>query len=458
MSINDDEYPLHKAVYMNDVQTLKDIKDKCDLSQKDKHGNTALHLAVILGHKECIKILIDQDAPIKIKNFQGWTPLAEAISYGDRQTIVTLLSTLKKQSSNSMKTRRPHLIKALNDIPNFYMEIKWDFQSWLPFVSRSLPSDVSKIYKKGCNIRLDSTLSGFDDFKWEHGNISFLFLGDHKIGRSFVFMDNQEKYYQKIKKDFKTNVEDEVDLLMSNDIVALQLSTKEIAFHRAHSGWVFKEKRTELINGQFLADFYSISGLCLESKKRREHLTEEDLIENSSILKSFSKPDLKKSNSVETSSNSISDSTTNSNSNLIESEELDSKTVRRKSLPRPPATNLTWYDYINSDKQPCLGRKQVCKDNVKRFKATLGMSQNFPLTTSSLLDILEALAEFKHFNKLKEFIEVKLPPGFPIDICIPILPTITAHITFQEFRYEDNLDDNLFKIPDEYEKMRSDTF
>ena len=77
-----------------------------------------------------------------------------------------------------MKTRRPYLIKALNEIGDFYLEMKWEFSSWIPFVSRSLPSDVSKIYKKGCNIRLDSTLSGFDDFKWEHGDISFLFLGE----------------------------------------------------------------------------------------------------------------------------------------------------------------------------------------------------------------------------------------------------------------------------------------
>ena len=185
-------------------------------------------------------------------------------------------------------------------------------------------------------------------------------------------MNNQEKYYQKIKKDLKSNLEDEVDLLMSNDIVALQLSTKEIAFQRAHSGWLFKEKRTEMI-GPFVADFYSISGLCLESKKRREHLTEDDLIENSSLLNSFSKQDLNKSNSVEL-SNGNSNSTNNSN-NSNDSDDLDNKVVRRKSLPKPPKSPVTWNEYINfePDKTPCLGRKQICKENVKRFKATLGM-------------------------------------------------------------------------------------
>lgn len=299
----------------------------------------------------------------------------------------------------------------------------------LPFVSRSLPSDVSKIYKKGCNIRLDSTLSGFDDFKWQNGDISFLFLGDYKIGRSFIFMDNQEKYYQKIKKNLKSNLEDEVDILMSNDIVALQLNTKEIAFTRAHSGWLFKEKRTETI-GNFIADFYSISGLCLESKKRREHLTEQDLAnDNISFPISFknneksSRSDqLNKSNSLEISNNISNSNSTNDTTNSTNSDDLNDEPkdeiIRRKSLPKPPKQNITWEEYINSDTDnlPCLGRKMICKQNVKKFKATIGMSQNFPLTTGSLLNILEVLAPFKHFNKLREFIEMKLPPGFPIEI------------------------------------------
>ena len=48
---------------------------------QDVHGNTALHLAVMLGCKECIKVLCSHDAPTNVKNNLGWTPLAEAIRY-----------------------------------------------------------------------------------------------------------------------------------------------------------------------------------------------------------------------------------------------------------------------------------------------------------------------------------------------------------------------------------------
>lgn len=192
-------------------------------------------------------------------------------------------------------------------------------------------------------------------------------------------MNNQEKYYQKIKKDFKSNLEDEVDILMSNDIVALQLSTKELNFQRAHSGWLFKEKRTEMV-GNFLADFYSISGLCLESRKRREHLSEEDIIENNSFSLNLTtdKKELIKSNSLELSnsisnSNSSTNNTSNSNSDDLNNDDKQ-EIIRRKSLPKPVKPNIDWNEYLNTETDKlCLGRKMICKQSVKKFKATLGM-------------------------------------------------------------------------------------
>lgn len=41
--------------------------------------------------------------------------------------------------------------------------------------------------------------------------------------------------------------------------------------------------------GKFNADFYYLNGLTLESRKRREHLSEEDLQKNKAIVESFTK-------------------------------------------------------------------------------------------------------------------------------------------------------------------------
>lgn len=42
-------------------------------------------------------------------------------------------------------------------------------------------------------------------------------------------------------------IEDEVDLLMSTDILAAQISTKSINFARAQSGWIFREDKKVII-------------------------------------------------------------------------------------------------------------------------------------------------------------------------------------------------------------------
>lgn len=106
-------------------------------------------------------------------------------------------------------------------------------------------------------------------------------------------------------------------------------------------------------------------------------------------------------------------------------------------------------------------------------------------SASRLLNVLEVIAPFKHFNKLREFVQMKLPPGFPVKLgmcvstyrCvpvsgrawrersqsnlfssrvfsladIPVFPTITATVTFQEFRY-DEFEESTFFIPAEYKE------
>ena len=60
--------------------------------------------------------------------------------------------------------------------------------------------------------------------------------------------------------------------------------------------------------------------------------------------------------------------------------------------------------------------------------------------------------QFKHFQKLRDFIEMKLPPGFPVKVDIPVLPTVSARVTFHDFewRNEEPLPESSFNIPEGY--------
>ncbi|XP_013166664.1 PREDICTED: ankyrin repeat domain-containing protein 13C-B [Papilio xuthus] len=424
----EETFPLHECVFVGDVRKLSSLLRFNDITCKDKHGNTALHLAVMLGRKECVQLLLAHGAPVKVKNLAGWSPLAEAISYGDRQTISSLVRKLKQQAREQMDRRRPDLIRALAQIQDFYMELKWDFHSWVPLVSRILPSDVCKIYKSGSGIRLDTTLVDFSDMKWERGDISFIFQGEKPQGEALTVLDNKAKVYQRVRyEETENEIEDEVDILMSSDILAAQMSTKGILFSRAQSGWIFREDRKETVAGLYKSDIYTITGLVLESRKRREHLSTDDLQKNKAIIESLTKGNTQ---------------------NL----DTNGEPARRASLNPPPESGVNWQTYIASPpgQYPSLGRELVYKESSRNFRATIAMSDEFPLSVDMLLNVLEVIAPFKHFAKLRQFVAMKLPKGFPVKIDIPILPTVTAKITFQKFDFRDNIAADLFVIPEDY--------
>lgn len=50
----------------------------------------------------------------------------------------------------------------------------------VPLVSRLCPSDVYKVFKRGSNVRIDTTLLGFDHTTWQRGDRTYLFKGDGK--------------------------------------------------------------------------------------------------------------------------------------------------------------------------------------------------------------------------------------------------------------------------------------
>jgi len=69
---------------------------------------------------------------------------------------------------------------------------------------------------------------------------------------------------------------------------------------------------------------------------------------------------------------------------------------------------------------------------IQTFNATLSLCDSYPLSlreqVSPIVDLM-ALNN-SHFKKLKEFITLQLPSGFPVKIEIPLYRVITAKVTF----------------------------
>jgi len=92
----------------------------------------------------------------------------------------------------------------------------------------------------------------------------------------------------------------------------------------------------------------------------------------------------------------------------------------------------------------------------RTFKLNLAMCDNFGLTVNEIIAILEAAApRSKLALKLKEFLQIKMPPGFPIELELPLFHVLKAIVTFQNFQYM-TIPNDIFAIPNDYRLVEKD--
>jgi ankyrin repeat domain-containing protein 13 len=73
------------------------------------------------------------------------------------------------------------MVKKLRKIPDFYMELKWKFNSSLiPLVSTFAPKDTFRIWKIGSSLRLDFTLVGINRLSAKRREMSIIFRNGAK--------------------------------------------------------------------------------------------------------------------------------------------------------------------------------------------------------------------------------------------------------------------------------------
>lgn len=126
----------------------------------------------------------------------------EAVATGDPELLHLVLERRDFQRYSNRMAGIPELLERLKEAPDFYVEMKWEFTSWgtslviltttvnltvnftvvsVPLVSRMCPSDTYKVFKQGSNVRIDTTLLGFDHTNWQRGNRSYIFQGHSRF-------------------------------------------------------------------------------------------------------------------------------------------------------------------------------------------------------------------------------------------------------------------------------------
>lgn len=415
-------YPLHWLVWNNNYVELKEelSSELHDIEKHDNRGRSPLMLAVTLGHIDSAMVLLQHEANVNTENTQGWTVVQEAVGTGNPELLQMVLARRDYQRYCNRVAGIPELLHKLKQAPDFYVEMKWEFTSWVPLASRMCPSDTYKVYKQGSNVRIDTTLLGFDHANWQRGNRSYVFKGQND-GATMMEVDHETRkvYVEHMKLIEDDNVqlmepsEEGVVARLTNPIVTTYIDTDKISFERNKAGlWGWRSDKSEVVNGHECKVF-SASNVELITKTRLEHLSETDKARARSPrtpLQSFL---------------GIAEQQ-QENCSATTSEEFN-------NVGNP--SNITAEEYFDPDVDlngRDIGRPKEVNTKIQKFKATLWLSEEYPLSLQEqIMPIVDLMAiSSSHFAKLKDFIQMQLPVGFPVKIEIPLFHILNARITF----------------------------
>ncbi|XP_064200135.1 ankyrin repeat domain-containing protein 13D isoform X2 [Anguilla rostrata] len=405
-----DEFPLHYLVWNNQYLELdRELqKRQQDVERLDPRGRTPLELAVCLGHLESTRVLLRHCADPTHSNSQGWTVLQEAVSTGDPELVQLVLQYRDYKRATERLAGIPELLSKLRQARDFYVEMKWEFTSWVPLVSKVCPSDVYRVWKSGSCLRVDTTLLGFEHMTWLKGRRSYIFKGGES-GAVVMEVDHEKQVVY--TEPLSLSPRDASSLLaamlpsqentaqrLTSPIVSTHLNTRNIAFERNKSGiWGWRSEKTEVVSG-YEAKVYSASNVELVTRSRTEHLSDQD--------KSRSKG-----------------SKTPLQSFLGIAEQHvahNGSHISQCASPHNP-TAITAEEYFDPEfplNSRDIGRPVELTSKVQRFKATLWLSEVHPLSLAEqVTPIIDLMAiSNAHFAKLRDFITLRLPPGFPVKI------------------------------------------
>ncbi|NXJ95416.1 AN13B protein, partial [Corythaixoides concolor] len=382
---------------------------QADIEQLDPRGRTPLHLATTLGHLECARVLLKHGADVGKENRSGWTVLQEAVSTRDLELVQLVLRYRDYQRAIKRLAGIPILLEKLRKAQDFYVEMKWEFTSWVPLVSKICPSDTYKVWKSGQNLRVDTTLLGFDHMTWQRGNRSFVFRGQDTSAVVMEIDHDRRVVYsetlalaghdQEVLLAAVQPTEEQVMGRLTAPVVTTQLDTKNIAFERNKSGILgWRSEKTEMVNG-YEAKVYGASNVELITRTRTEHLSDQH------------KGKSKGSKTPLQSFLGIAEQHVGPNNG----------TLITQTLSHANPTAITPEEYFNPNFElgnRDMGRPMELTTKTQKFKAKLWLCEDHPLSLcEQVAPIIDLMAISNAlFAKLRDFITLRLPPGFPVKI------------------------------------------
>ncbi|VVA91017.1 unnamed protein product [Arabis nemorensis] len=395
------------------AEKISAVLDRRDVPFRE----TPLHLAVRLGDIFAAKTISSAGADITLQNAAGWNSLHEALSGGNSEIKETILRHHHRSAWCKWRRRLPHLIAVLRRMRDFYMEISFHFESSvIPFVGKIAPSDTYKLWKRGGDLRADTSLAGFDGFKIRRANQSFLFLSEGD-----EFLDVSPGTLLVLNRDEKT-------ILNAFENAGEPITDSEIAGFCSQSSLyrpgmdVTKAELVEMKNwrrqekietiGEWKAKGYDIENVSFSFKSRKLGETEQNSRLDEGLSESLGR---------------------RQNSCVVVDEEKE----YQPPLPFSPRRRRRRSVSLPEAAIPVASSVRMIKEKefVKSLSPSVWLTDDFPLKTEELIPLLDILANnVKAVRRMRELLTTKFPPGaFPVKLSIPVIPTVKVVITFTKF-------------------------
>jgi len=276
-----ESYPIHRCVFRNDQFGLKELLNneeiKRHVNDRDNHNNTPLHLALMLGHTECVLPLINSGCDVISVNSFGWNPVEEATMLGNKEIVRKLTITkINDFVKGFLKGKNSPFDQFDTMVPNFHLKIRIKFKSPVPVLAEMCPKDTIEIFKSGNCLRINTTIAGMNTSgipKAIKGKQSFIAIIDKETGTCKTYLvDCVRKIYQEfypvfpdwcIENIIKSNVDVSFFYKFMVDLSSLTIKQKK-------GNLLKKGKKTlHLERGKaYKADVFKVKGLKTDVKKR----------------------------------------------------------------------------------------------------------------------------------------------------------------------------------------------
>jgi len=254
---------------------------------KDRNGNTALHLAITLQNARALRVLLrfQNRKSLKLKNRTGWMALHEAVATDNDEVLMLVYRSMMENTSEHWKTKMDIAIESLEAQPDCYLEVQWDFSSWIPFVGRFCPEDTYKIWKRGSDIRVDTSLVGFENYRWQTGQLSFIFKEavlyivswEHKSYMRITPEVQMQKLKSHLGKPELVGLRRDVDQLFLQPTMRTDTKLDDVEF-KPKLDWAWREKLEDV--GPFSCKVFEMKGLEVEYFMRNAMREEVDVKAN----------------------------------------------------------------------------------------------------------------------------------------------------------------------------------